>query len=150
MECHQLSEISFTLDSKLVRIEKRAFFNCTSLQSIVLPASVEYVGEECFVQCSSLSTLIFALPSHVRELLDLPPGLPGFTDIPDCVEILSFCGVSGEICQHTLVFSRESNLKAIAGGLGETQVHRRSFLQVSSNILKRFRLMQEFDGDSRS
>jgi hypothetical protein len=149
-ECSRLARIGFSQNSHLLRIEKAAFSKCTSLQSIEIPASVEYIGENCFAHCFSLAALTFLPPPHVRELLDLPPQLPGSTEIPDCVECLGFCGPADQGCQHTLVFGAESKLETVKPP-DDDQVDRQSFVRVSSRSLKRFRLSLEFTVcDSRS
>jgi hypothetical protein len=71
---------------------------------MTLPSSVESVGLLSFIYCRALSSLSFASPSHLRELLDLPPWLSGLVSIPDSVEVLSFCPQTRLKGHRTLAF----------------------------------------------
>ena len=61
MDCCNLSEVYFLAfyDSTGVLniIDDCAFKNCTSLKHINLPASIKYIGDECFYNCYNLDTL---------------------------------------------------------------------------------------------
>jgi hypothetical protein len=46
-------------------IEEAAFFHCSSLPSISIPAAVETLCRRCFAQCLSLSTVIFESGSNL-------------------------------------------------------------------------------------
>jgi hypothetical protein len=50
--------------SILSRIEKYAF-NGTGLVEIILPASVEMLGESCFYDCGSLSSVTFLITVEI-------------------------------------------------------------------------------------
>jgi hypothetical protein len=52
---------------KLSRIEKRAFRE-TGLVEMILPASVEFLGEECFSDCRSLSSVTFEQKSRLPRV----------------------------------------------------------------------------------
>jgi hypothetical protein len=114
--CGSFARVTLPVDSKLVRIDAGAFTNCSSLQSFFVPSSVESIGESCFYQSTSMLTLTFGSGSHLRELLDLPPCLSVFSDIPDSVEMI---GCSGSpqfgVNGYRLNFGRESKLTGIAG-----------------------------------
>jgi hypothetical protein len=88
--CGELRYSPLPVDSQVVRLGIEAFWVCSALKSMFLPPTVEIVDEECFGGCDSLANLIFGSPSHLRELLSLPPGLSGLVTIPDSVEILRF------------------------------------------------------------
>jgi hypothetical protein len=47
-DCDTLSNVSFEFGSNLQRIEAHAFSRCSFLQSIQIPASVEFLGLRCF------------------------------------------------------------------------------------------------------
>jgi hypothetical protein len=136
--CGRLAIVMFPADSKLVRIESRAFYDCSSLGPICLPSSVEFVGPQCFSKCDSMTHLHFSVPCRVKGLWDLPPALSGVTDIPDSVEILEFSVKFGEDAEHALRFGSGSKLQMI-----HTAV-KRSFLHFSSRMLKHVRSKREF------
>jgi hypothetical protein len=56
LACRSLTVIDFGLPSKLVRIDDSAFAGCCALGSLCLPASLEYVGRDCFGKANPLST----------------------------------------------------------------------------------------------
>jgi hypothetical protein len=153
--CSKLESAPFAPDSSVVRICESAFSDCSSLRSLVVPSSVEVIEGFAFLGCDSLSTVTFGSPSHLRELLDLPPGSSGRLSIPDSVERLGFPEVPFALvartpCQ-TLEFGRESRLIEIktikfdTGFLRLAKRHFRSFVHVSSGSLKVFRRNFEFD-----
>ena len=49
--------VSVTIPESVVIIEKRAFYGCTALSSVVLGSQVTEVGEEAFMNCSQLADL---------------------------------------------------------------------------------------------
>lgn len=50
--------VSFDCNSTLLRIKKGAFCG-TSLLTVSIPASVEFVSEMCFFECESLQSVTF-------------------------------------------------------------------------------------------
>jgi hypothetical protein len=143
--CGKLVNWPLPPDSEAVRIEDFVFVGCSSLTSMVLPSSLEFLGVECFESCHSIESLSFASPSHLRELLDLPPGLSGLVSIPDSVEVLSFCPDWQLRPQRVFTFGSESKLKYFsAESKGRLRICR-SFVQVPSQSLKIFRMRMEFE-----
>jgi hypothetical protein len=63
-KCHS---ISFESKSRLMRIESNAF-SYSSLQSIVIPNSVEILGSFCFSRCKSLSSISFESNSRLMRI----------------------------------------------------------------------------------
>jgi hypothetical protein len=59
--------VTFESGSKLSRIEKSVFSE-TGLVEIILPSSVEVLGEECFSLCVSLSSVIFESVSKLSRI----------------------------------------------------------------------------------
>jgi TPR repeat protein len=59
--------ISFESNSRLIRIESDAFSE-SSLQSIVIPMSVEILGSSCFSFCRSLSSISFESNSRLIRI----------------------------------------------------------------------------------
>jgi hypothetical protein len=139
---------AMVLPSSVEFVGDGAFACCLSLESMFLPSSVEYVGAFCFETSHSLSHLTFSAPSHIRELLDLPPELSGLVSIPDSVEVLSFYRNYKGSCEWTLSFGIDSRLREIrpasASGLVPAHEIGRSFLQVSTRSLKFLRANLEF------
>jgi hypothetical protein len=62
-----LSSISFESHLRLIRIESDAF-SFSSLQSIVIPSSVEILGPSCFAYCKSLSSISFESNSRLMRI----------------------------------------------------------------------------------
>jgi hypothetical protein len=145
-DCGSLSNSPLPADSEVLRIEGWAFSGCSALKSMVLPSSTEFVGECCFVGCHSLSRLTFASPCHLRELLDLPLVLTGVVSIPNSVESVMFHESAPPRLERTLTFGRDSKLAKLRSLPIRGLFPSRSFLQVSSRILKLFRADFEFDG----
>ncbi|MBR1861939.1 MAG: leucine-rich repeat protein [Lachnospiraceae bacterium] len=59
-DCYQLTDVTFTAagqGTNLKRIGERAFYNCRSLKSVILPKSVTTIGDSCFEGCVKISTL---------------------------------------------------------------------------------------------
>jgi hypothetical protein len=153
MHCNRLSVVTFAPDSTLTRIEGSAFAWCPQLQSLVLPSSLEFIGERGFLRCDSLSTLAFCSLSTLRECLHLPMRCACHHDIPDSVEIVSLSLGSSKSgnqrvsverpCERTLAFGRESGLCEVTAPPNEHQV-RYYVLQFLSRSLKAFRGYLEF------
>lgn len=55
--CANLSQVSFSEKSSINRIEARAFQSCTNLTSLILPASLTYLGEGIIEDCPQLEKL---------------------------------------------------------------------------------------------
>ena len=92
--CPQLTEVSFSSESKLTAVWDSAFRNCDSLESFTLPDGVKYFGYECFADCASLLSVefpdslvdlgiaAFRGSPHYIPTFPLPEGI---TSIPNCV-----------------------------------------------------------------
>jgi hypothetical protein len=143
-ECEQLQNSPIPVDSELVRIVPGAFGGCWELQSMSLPSTVAVIGARCFAECRSLSRLTFDLPSHLRELLSLPPGLSRSAAIPDSVEILPFVGPFNTRADCALTFGPDSRLTDIDVSSSRETQRSPLFLRVSNRSLKRFRWNWEF------
>ena len=63
--CERLSEVIFEPNSRLERIEACCFDRC-NLTKIVLPESVQYIGEFCFSDSLSLREVV--IPKSVRKI----------------------------------------------------------------------------------
>jgi hypothetical protein len=77
--------VTFETGSHLSRIEAWAFFGCSSLSSICIPAPVEILGKQCFCRCQGLS------------IVTLEPGsrLPRIEKsvFSDCSSLSSICSL---------------------------------------------------------
>lgn len=58
-----IKEVTFESKSKLTKIEKYAFRNCTALENITLPVSLKTIGYRAFGSCVSLEE--FTIPGYV-------------------------------------------------------------------------------------
>jgi hypothetical protein len=59
-----LETVEFESNSQMRRIEENAFWNCSSLKSICIPASVEIICERCFSKCIALFPLCHSNQNH--------------------------------------------------------------------------------------
>jgi hypothetical protein len=65
-QCEFISSITFASNSRLTRIESKAF-SYSSLQSIVIPRNVEILDSSCF-SCGSLSSISFESDSRLARI----------------------------------------------------------------------------------
>jgi hypothetical protein len=142
-DCRELIQSPLAPNAQVVRVKDHAFDCCTSLPSIFLPSSLEFVGKSCFEQCNLLLSFTFGSPSHLRELLDLPPALSGFIHIPDSVEVLSFHQPRKRVLR-VLAFGSDSRLKEVRPGAHGRDRSHCSFVQVSTGSLKLLLMRLEF------
>jgi hypothetical protein len=66
-----LSSVKFVDGCRVWILGAGDFANCSSLRSVCIPAAVETIANICFLQCTSLSDLTFALGSKLSKLGDL-------------------------------------------------------------------------------
>jgi hypothetical protein len=97
-ECKSLSSITFESNSRLTRIESKAFYG-SSLQSILIPKNVEILGSSCFSNCQSLSSITFESDSHLTRIESKAFSFSSFQSIviPRNVEFIdgsAFIGVT--------------------------------------------------------
>ena len=59
--------MSFAESSQLREIGERAFYK-TSITEVQIPASVQSIGWAAFVNCYSLSSIVFAEGSQLKEI----------------------------------------------------------------------------------
>ncbi len=60
LDCYQLSRVLTSATSKLEEIWEGAFYNCTNLTAIGLPATLTEIEDDVFRGCSSLKDLYYA------------------------------------------------------------------------------------------
>jgi hypothetical protein len=61
-------EVVFANGSRLREIEDAAFFSCSDLRGLAVPASVEIIGDRCFQNCSRLCRVTFEGISRLRRI----------------------------------------------------------------------------------
>ena len=70
--CSELKDVTFQEDSQLRTIEGGysygAFYGCTSLTSIEIPASVQTIGKAAFQECTKLATVGFEHNSQLKSI----------------------------------------------------------------------------------
>jgi hypothetical protein len=66
--CSKLFNFSFESGSRLHRIDDGAFFYCSSLNHIIVPAWVEFFADMCFGYCTSLTVITFEPDSRLKEI----------------------------------------------------------------------------------
>ena len=70
--CSELKDVTFQEDSQLRTIEGGysygAFYGCTSLTSIEIPASVQTIGKAAFQECTKLATVRFEHNSQLKSI----------------------------------------------------------------------------------
>lgn len=64
--CSNLTEVVFTEDSRIARIENNAFGNCFQLTKLVLPTGLDSIGNGAFFYCVSLKSV--TLPKSLQMI----------------------------------------------------------------------------------
>ena len=120
--CSELKDVTFQEDSQLRTIEGGysygAFYGCTSLTSIEIPASVQTIGEAAFEACVKLATVKFDKESRL-ETIDSRSfySCPITTiDIPASVQTIGEAAFQECTKLATVRFEHNSQLKSIEGG----------------------------------
>ena len=57
------------IPNTVTTLEDHAFYNCTSLESIVIPSSVESIGNNAFANCKSLKKVTLPEKFHDNNQL---------------------------------------------------------------------------------
>jgi hypothetical protein len=66
-----LKTVTFESPAIVVKFVNSAFSECSSLESICIPATVRYIGEICFGGCSGLVSVTFEDPSMLETIDNL-------------------------------------------------------------------------------
>lgn len=87
-EDRRLQKVLFTRDSEIKRIRKKAFYECATLNTILLPPKVETIEDRAFYKCKELKKVRF--PKGLKKV-----GKEAFyfcglesLELPDTVEML--------------------------------------------------------------
>ena len=127
--CSELKDVTFQEDSQLRTIEGGysygAFYGCTSLTSIEIPASVQTIGEAAFSGCTRLASVKFESNSQLKAIAGgYNPSDGAFygctsltsIEIPASVQTIGKAAFQECTKLATVKFDKESRLKTIAPG----------------------------------
>jgi hypothetical protein len=112
--CGSVREVIFETESRLQRIEKRAFYG-TGRTAITIPSSVEEIRKQGFDLCKSLSEVAFEPKSKLKRIGDSAFSRTALKKviIPSSVEVVGkFCFESCESLRE-ISFEKNSELKEI-------------------------------------
>jgi len=84
-------------------IGEKAFYNCSSLTSIVLPSSITSIGRYAFIRCSNIKSII--IPSSVTDI-----DVSAFSYCSNLTSVTIFANITSI---HSNVFTDCSNLTSI-------------------------------------
>ncbi len=68
IEATDKTKTTYALHEGTTKISSNAFYNCTSLQSIVIPAGVTSIGNDAFYSCGALTSVTFAEGSQLTSI----------------------------------------------------------------------------------
>ena len=126
--CSKLATVTFEQGSQLKTIGGDgsfygAFYGCTALTAIEIPASVETIEASAFYGCSSLTTVTFEKGSQLKTIggghySGAFYGCTALTsiEIPASVETIEATAFKGCSKLATVTFEKGSQLKTIGGG----------------------------------
>lgn len=66
--CDGLVTVDLSSSTGLTEIMERTFYNCSALETVLLPSTIEEIGSNAFSGCSSLKSL--TLPASVTSIYD--------------------------------------------------------------------------------
>ena len=76
-------DVSYTVPDSVISIEDGAFYNCTSLTSVIIGNSVTSIGDSAFASCASLTSVI--IPDSVVDIESA--AFPGGCNLRTCKKI---------------------------------------------------------------
>lgn len=114
--CANLTTINLAEVTQLRDIGNKAFNSCYALESIYIPASVNYIGERAFSNCSSLKTIVIAPGNSKYEVYE--GGLYDMTArelqfYPDGRELDTYTVKAGTIAIAPNLFNNRWDLQGI-------------------------------------
>lgn len=119
--CANLETVTFKAGSKLQKIAARAFENCSKLQSISLPDSVQTIEEKGFAYCKNLGTV--DLGNGLKEIDNYTFYHSGVTRIriPDSTTEVGKCAFAG--CENLSDIEIPDSVEAIGGFAFESDIN---------------------------
>ena len=121
--CTVLASVSFEKGSHLKAIggysNNGAFYECQSLGTIEIPASVETIGECAFRGCTSLASVTFERGAQLKTIgKNAFSGCISFSsiEIPSSVEIIGYGAFRSCVSLVSVTFETGSQLNTIRGG----------------------------------
>ncbi len=145
-DCENLKTVNFQSDAALSSLGESAFSNCTSLESIDLPASVRSIGSYAFEGCRGLKSII--LPDSVKQFgkermfkgcyllqsVELPKGVTeiGRETFQDCWSLASASLPEGVKTIKEDAFSKCGKLKTINSPSTLSTIEERAFYLCTS------------------
>ena len=145
-DCENLKKVNFEPNAVLSSVGESAFSNCTSLESIDLPASVRSIGSYAFEGCRGLKSII--LPDSVKQFgkermfkgcyllqsVELPKGVTeiGRETFQDCWSLASASLPEGVETIKEDAFSKCGKLKTINSPSTLSAIEERAFYQCAS------------------
>ena len=120
--CSSLESVSFVEGSLLTSIGDWAFYGCSSLKSIEIPAGVTSIGSYAFYGCSSLTSI--EIPAGVTSI--------GGGAFWDCSSLTSIEIPAGVTSIGGSAFSGCSSLTSIEIPAGVTSIGSEAFMNCSS------------------
>ena len=123
-----LQAVDFSSCTRLTKIGAEAFFSCTGLQSLRLPASLKTLEDCVFFGCTGINGTV-VLPANLETIGDGAfyscSNIDGF-DFSKCTDLISIAGGAFTECNAAAFkVKKGSAIKAmlIASGVDESQIH---------------------------
>ncbi len=145
-DCENLKKVNFEPNAVLSSVVESAFSNCTSLESIDLPASVRSIGSYAFEGCRGLKSI--TLPDSVKQFgkermfkgcyllqsVELPKGVTeiGRETFQDCWSLASASLPEGVKTIKEDAFSKCGKLKTINSPSTLSTIEERAFYLCTS------------------
>ena len=145
-DCENLKRVNFEPNAVLSSVVESAFSNCTSLESIDLPASVRSIGSYAFEGCRGLKSI--TLPDSVKQFgkermfkgcyllqsVELPKGVTeiGRETFQDCWSLASASLPEGVKTIKEDAFSKCGKLKTINSPSTLSTIEERAFYLCAS------------------
>ena len=145
-DCENLKKVNFEPNAVLSSVVESAFSNCTSLESIDLPASVRSIGSYAFEGCRGLKSI--TLPDSVKQFgkermfkgcyllqsVELPKGVTeiGRETFQDCWSLASASLPEGVVTIKEDAFSKCGKLKTINSPSTLSAIEERAFYLCTS------------------